>query len=77
MNNLNPMELATSPAIWILAGTAVVLILIETILFLKMAYKGAKHEDVMLETKGRTIISVDYHTNRRGLSYNGYTYIGF
>lgn len=51
MNNLNPMEIATAPAIWISAGIAVVLILIETILFLKMSYKAAKHEDVMLETR--------------------------
>lgn len=46
--NVNALEVANSPAIWALASIAVLLIVFETILFLRLALKASKEGKVNL-----------------------------
>lgn len=51
MENMNALEVANSPAVWALAAIAVVAVIIEIILFFRLARKSAKLGEVNLTKK--------------------------
>ena len=51
MEKLNALEVANSPAIWALASIAVIAVLVETILFLRLARKAAGMKEISLTKK--------------------------
>ncbi|MBC6679845.1 DUF5058 family protein [Zhenpiania hominis] len=51
MENLNALEVANSPAVWALASIAVIAVLVETILFLRLARKAAGLKEINLTKK--------------------------
>lgn len=51
MEKLNALEVANSPAIWALASIAVIAVLVETILFLRLARKAAGLKEINLTKK--------------------------
>lgn len=51
MENMNALEVANSPAVWALAAIAVVAVIIEIILFFRLAGKSAKLGEVNLTKK--------------------------
>ena len=51
MEKLNALEIANSPAIWVLASIAVIAVLVETLLFLRLAKKSAGLKEIGLTKK--------------------------
>lgn len=51
MEKLNALEIANSPAIWALASIAVIAVLVETLLFLRLAKKSAGLKEIGLTKK--------------------------
>ncbi|MDR0519769.1 MAG: DUF5058 family protein [Clostridiales Family XIII bacterium] len=51
MSNVNAIDVANSPAIWVLAGVCVLVVVVQTALFLRLAYRTARSGEVKITSQ--------------------------